>query len=210
MKHRAIIDVSGLPGTALDHRSPIWWGNLLLLMIETTMFAMLVAGYFYLRVVDFDAWPPPQVNRFPPQSHPVPTLLLPTLNLILLLLSVIPMYWVDRACLKRNISAVKTGLVVCVALGIAIIIIRFFEFRCLQFRWDDNAYASTIWTLVGMHLMHLIISTSENIIMTIWVFVKGLDDKHARDVRVTASYWYWVAGIWLMLYLVIWGGARWL
>ena len=51
------IDVSDLPPAVEDHRSPIWWGNLLLLCIETTMFGLLVATYFYLRM-NFNQWPP--------------------------------------------------------------------------------------------------------------------------------------------------------
>jgi cytochrome c oxidase subunit 3 len=210
MKHRAIIDVSALPNTVLDHRSPIWWGNILLLLIETTMFAILVASYFYVRVVDFKTWPPPNGNIFPPIYNTAPDLLVPTINLAILLLSVVPMLIADRACLKRDEAVVKIGLVGCVLLGIVVAVIRFVEFKSFHFKWSDNAYASIIWTLAGMHLVHIIIATSENLIMTLWIFVKGMDDKHARDVRVTATYWYWVAGIWVLLYLVIYGGARWL
>jgi heme/copper-type cytochrome/quinol oxidase subunit 3 len=210
MKHRAIIDVSNLPNTVLDHRSPIWWGNMLLLAIETTMFALLVAMYFYARVVDFNVWPPPQVNRLPILYNTAPALLLPTINLFILLVSVVPLILADRACLKRDVPVVKAGLVLCVLLGLVVIVIRFFEFKSLNFKWNDNAYASIIWSIVGLHLTHLVIATAENFIITAWVLVKGLDDKHARDVRVTATYWYWVAGIWVLLYFIIWGGARWL
>jgi cytochrome c oxidase subunit 3 len=210
LKQRAIIDVSCLPTTALDHRSPIWWGNILLLVIETTMFALLVATYFYVRVVDFTVWPPPNGNALPPIYNTAPDLPVPILNLCILLASVAPMIWADRACLKRNERAVKLGLVLCVLLGIVVIAIRFLEFKSLHFKWNDNAYASIVWSVLGLHLTHLVIATSENFIMTLWVFVKGLDDKHARDVRVMATYWYWVAGIWVLLFIIIWGGARWL
>lgn len=209
MKTRATLDVSDLPAHVMDRRSPIWWGNLLMLGIETTMFALLVAVYFYLRVVDADLWPPPQVNRIPVLYHPVPDLLIPTLNLLLLLLSAIPMIWTDRACLQRNARAVKFGLALTVAFGIAIIGVRFREFPALHFQWNENAYASVTWTILGMHLLHLIIATAENAIMTAWVFLKGLDDQHARDVRVTATYWYWVIGIWALLYLLVYWSPRW-
>src|SRR3954469_10870982 len=105
IKHRAIIDVSNLPRTVLDHRSPIWWGNMLLLAIETSMFALLLAMYFYVRVVDFVVWPPPQGNRLPILYNTAPDLLVPTVNLFILLLSVVPLIWADRACLKRNVPA---------------------------------------------------------------------------------------------------------
>src|SRR5213596_959082 len=81
------IDVSKLPRQVMDHRSPIWWGNLLLLLIETTMFSLLVATYFYLRVVDFDQWPPPRVDRVPVLYHPVPALGVANANLLIILLS---------------------------------------------------------------------------------------------------------------------------
>src|SRR5436190_934946 len=103
MYPRAVIDVSGLPRTVLDHRSPIWWGNILLLAIETTRFAIMIASYLYFRVVDFQLWPPPPGNSFPPLYNSAPDLLLPTINLLLLLSSIIPMLLTDKACLQRNI-----------------------------------------------------------------------------------------------------------
>jgi heme/copper-type cytochrome/quinol oxidase subunit 3 len=99
-------------------------------------------------------------------------------------------------------------LLLSIALGIAAIVLRFYEFPALQFRWDDNAYAGTVWLILGMHLAHLITATSENLIMTAWVFAKGMDDKHARDIRVTAVYWYWVVGIWVLLYALVYFGPR--
>jgi cytochrome c oxidase subunit 3 len=206
---RPTIDVSRLPAHVLDRRSPIWWGNLLLLLIETTMFALLLATYFYLRVVDFDHWPPPRVDRVPILFHPVPALGTATTNLVLILISFAPMFWVDRACLKRKIGAVKIGLILTVLLGITAVVLRFQEFQALQFKWNDNAYASIIWLILGMHLAHLITATCENALMTVWVFLKGLDDKHARDIRVTATYWYWVVGIWILLYIVVYWVPRW-
>jgi cytochrome c oxidase subunit III len=57
-----------------------------------------------------------------------------------------------------------------------------------------------------MHLLHLITGTWENGLMAAWICTHGMDDKHARDVRVGAGYWYWIASIWLLLYgLVFWG-----
>jgi cytochrome c oxidase subunit III len=208
MTPEATLDVSALPSSALDHRSPIWWGNLLLLVIETAMLAILAAAYFYYRIIDFNLWPPPQSNSLPPIFRPVPELRIATLNLVLLLVSVAPMIWIDRACLARQEGAVRLGLVICIALGTAAIILRFYEFPRLHFRWDANAYAGTIWTILGVHLAHLITATAELLIMAAWIFTHGMDDKHARDVRVTAVYWYWVAGIWIVLFGLVYVGPR--
>jgi cytochrome c oxidase subunit 3 len=199
MNARPFIDVRELPHSALDHRSPIWWGNLLLLVIETTMFVLLTASYFYLRM-NYESWPPPQVNTVPPIYDTRPSLSIPTTNLVLILLSVLPMIWADRASLKRNLRGVKAGLVICILMGLAAIAMRFHEFDSLKLHYDDNAYGSITWTILGLHLTHLIVGTAENVVMTLWVFAKSMDDKHARDIRVGATYWYWIAGTWIALY----------
>jgi cytochrome c oxidase subunit III len=199
------IDVSGLPPHVMDHRSPIWWGNALLLCIETTMFGLLVATYFYLRM-NFEYWPPPR-----PEFHlfqTKPDLGFSTANLLLLLVSAVPMVLVDRACLRRDVGVVKIGMLIMVLIGLGTIALRFLEFSGLKFRWDDNAYAAITWTTVGMHLLHLVTGTAENFIMTLWVWLKGMDDKHARDIRVGGVYWYWIVAVWVPLYVIIYFGPR--
>jgi cytochrome c oxidase subunit 3 len=206
MSARPVIDVSDLPSAALDHRSSIWWGNFLLLMIETTMFGILVAAYLYVRVIDFKQWPPPLVDVHPPIYHPLPELKIASINLALLLFSVFPTIVVDRCCLRRRVGVVRIGLVVCILLGLTCVALRCFEFKSLHFRWDSNAYGSVTWTILGMHLLHLVTGTCENLLMAAWLFRHGLDDKHARDIRVGCVYWYWIAGTWLLLYgLIFWG-----
>jgi heme/copper-type cytochrome/quinol oxidase subunit 3 len=207
MNARPAIDVSALPESVIDHRSLVWWGNLLLIAIETTMFALLVAGYFYLRP-NFSTWPPPQINQTIAHYDPVPSLAIPTLNLAVLALTLAPVIWIDRACLRHNRQHVTIGLIVFLVLAAACVALRFFEFPALHFRWDDNAYASIVWTIVGLHLLHLIVGALEMVMMLAWVLVKGLDDKHARDVRVTAAYWYWVVGTWVVLFAIVFVGPR--
>src|SRR4051812_45743249 len=173
---RATLNVSRLPANAMDHHSPIWWGNLLLLFIETTMFALLLGAYFYVRQ-NFADWPPPRIAGYQVELNPVPSLGIPTVNMILLLLSLVPSVWVDRACLRRHTGAVKIGLLMVIGFGLISIVLRFYEFPALKFKWNDNAYGSITWTLLGMHLAHLLTATVENAIMTAWIFAKGMDDK---------------------------------
>ena len=42
----------------ISERAPLWWGQLLLAFIEGTMFCILIAMYFYIRL-SMDMWPPP-------------------------------------------------------------------------------------------------------------------------------------------------------
>jgi cytochrome c oxidase subunit 3 len=80
---QADIDVSSLPAHTLDHRSPIWWGNTLLLVIESVMFGILIASYFYL-YKNFSVWPPVRTAQ-PEAYYTRPELHWGTINLIVML-----------------------------------------------------------------------------------------------------------------------------
>jgi cytochrome c oxidase subunit 3 len=211
MTGRVVIDVSELPKGEVDHRSLIWWGNLLLLFVETTVFGLLLACYFYYRQ-NFSGFPPPKVHDPPIMYNPVPDLDVPSINLMLLLLSCVPMFMADRLCLRKdpNERLVSICVAAVVLMGFLIGGLRFAEFHSVHFKWNENAYASTVWVFLGMHLLHIVTGSLELLLMLVWTLTHQLDTKHARDIRVTAVYWYWVAGIWVPLYIVLFWGPRWL
>jgi cytochrome c oxidase subunit 3 len=204
------LDVAELPPDTMDHRSPIWWGNLLMIVIESMMFALLIGAYFYLRGTNAQ-WPPPQSNRAIGIFDTNPSLFWPTINLAVILVSSIPMILADRAALRLACGSVMWGVGLTILIGLVAIGLRFApfgEFAALNFRWDDNAYGSITWIIVGLHLLHLIVGTCENGIMFAWMARHGLDQKHARDIRVTAVYWYWIVGLWILLYAIVYLGPH--
>ena len=73
-----VLDVSDLPMETADSRALLWWGNVAMLAIEGTMFAMLIATYLYLKTANFD---------WPPQSVQLPPVLWPSIGLALLIIS---------------------------------------------------------------------------------------------------------------------------
>ena len=92
--------------------------------------------------------------------------------------------------------------------GAAAIAVRFYEFAGIHFRWDDNAYASLVWSILGLHLTYLGLATLEAAILIVWLLLHGLDEKHAVDVTLTASYWYWMAATGVVLYAVVYWTPR--
>src|SRR5947209_7395619 len=121
---RRVLDVSGLPDDALDSREPVWWGNALLIMIESMTILLLIVSYFYLRR-NFTDWPPPQPNSVPAIYNPVPDLPIPTIELILILASCLPMYWTDMAARRNDARAVRLGLTLMLIINIVMVILRF-------------------------------------------------------------------------------------
>jgi cytochrome c oxidase subunit III len=206
MSTRAVIDVSELPHHEFDTYDPVWWGNNLLLLIETSMFAILIATYFYLRQ-NFPLWPPP-VAQLTATLRPLPELTYGTANAILLAMSCIPMIITDLAARWKYKDMARVGLLICLALSMAALVLRGFEFSAVYFRWDSNAYGSIVWFLLGMHMMHLTVLTIEAILLTIWIFKREFDMKHRVDIVTLAVYWYWVVGFNLLIYGIVYFTPR--
>jgi heme/copper-type cytochrome/quinol oxidase subunit 3 len=206
MSTRRVIDISKLPHHEFDTYDPVWWGNNGLLAIETSMFAILIATYFYLRQ-NFALWPPPLAQLTAP-LRPLPQLSYAVANTILLLLSVIPMVITDRAARRGDRGTTQIGLGVCVACGVIAMVLRGFEFSAMQFRWDSNAYGSVVWFILGMHALHLLVLTSETVLLMIWTLTREFDMKHRVDVVTLGVYWYWVVAVWLVLFAIVYFTPR--
>jgi heme/copper-type cytochrome/quinol oxidase subunit 3 len=230
---RPRLDVYHLPSSALDAQHPIWWGNTLLLCVETTLVSWLVVAYFYLRH-NFEPWPPPRVNQGLPMLPSAPGLEFATANTVLLLLSVVPMIAVDRIARRRARAEVateerpepiipphggflphtmSTPVVIFLALtllGGVSTYLRFHEFGDLRFNWHDNAYASVIWSLLGLHLSYIVMSVIEVFLLAVWVWQEGFTVKFALDTTLAAVSWYWTVGVWLVIYAVVFWAPRWL
>ena len=206
MSARPLIDVSELPKHRFDTHAPLWWGNLWLLAIETTMFGIAFATYFYLQQ-NFQLWPPPLTSTVY-GIDPVPDLTAGTLNVVLLLASCAPMYLVDRAARRGNKRAAQVWLAVCLALGVVMFVLRAYEFPAMKFRWDSNAYGSITWTILVLHTVHLLTTWLEAVLLATWIFTKPFDLHHRVDLTAVAVYWYWVALVWVPFYVVLYFAPR--
>lgn len=203
-----VIDVSEFPESAMDWRDPVWWGNTLLMFIETTTVVLTLASYFYIRR-NFQTFPPPKTDVVPPIYDTRPVLTWGTINLVLIVLACVPMYWTDMQARKKKRGGVIVGLIVMLLVAAVTIWLRFKEFPATRFWWNDNAYASCIWTILGLHLTYLLAAALEFLVMGVWIVTHEFDDAHALDVTLAGGYWYWIAATWLLCYLVVYFGPRW-
>jgi cytochrome c oxidase subunit I+III len=199
MNARPVIDVSRLPTYAFGHRSPMWWGTLGIMAIEGTVFVLAVFAYFYLRQ---------NVQSWPPGGLKPPDLLYGTINTVVLLVSLWPNWWTDRAAKARDLRRIRIGLPICLVFAVTFLMIRAFEFGSLNIRWDNNAYGSAAWTLLGLHTVHLATDTIDSFVLAVLMFTGPLEGKRFADVSENAFYWYFVVLAWLPLYGVIYWAPR--
>jgi cytochrome c oxidase subunit 3 len=190
MTRHPVLDVSELPRVALGHRDPLWWGVVGLMAIESTVFALTAVTYFYLRGGGV-VWPPPGAEM---------PLAIGNANLIVLLISVFPMHLVNKFGGRGEMMKARFWLIVASALGIGALILRCYEFGGMTFRYNSHAYGSIVWTIFGLHTLHLISSVGENTVFLALLFKGPIEDKHRLDVRLNGLYWYFVVASWVFLY----------
>jgi cytochrome c oxidase subunit 1/cytochrome c oxidase subunit I+III len=193
MRERPVLDVAELPTVVFGSRAPLWWGVLGLMAIEGTMFAIMVASYFYLRGGAY-LWPPPGVVH--------PGLGLTTLNLAILLGSLVPMHFATKAVDREDVEGIRNWLIVAVVFCVAFLAIRGIVLTSLTFRWDSHAYGSLVWTTVGLHTLHVVTGTLENLLFIILLIKGPVEDKHLLDLRLNSLYWYFVVFSWVPFYCI--------
>lgn len=196
-----LLAASDLPTRITSQRSPMWWAMVLLVVIETTVFASLITSYMYLRL-NAPEWPPPQI--------PLPGLLLPGINTLVLLTSSIAVYWAGRGLQQGNIRNLKIGLCAGVLLEVVFFIVKLVEAQGFGYGWSTTAYASIFWSISGLHTIHVIVA----ILMTgpaAFLALRGYYTKELRlGVQVVSIYWQFVAVIWIPVAFTLYLVPRWL
>jgi cytochrome c oxidase subunit 3 len=194
------IDVSGLPDHGFGSRSIMWWATVGVIAIEATVFVVTIAAYFYLQGTE-QAWPP--------AGTPLPGLFWPTVNVAILLASLVPNQFVKSAAEKMEIRKVQAGMIVADLFAVAFVVVRVFEYTNLHVRWDSNAYGSVTWTLLGFHTFHLVTDLADSIVLTVLMFTRhGRKPTRFVDVAENSFYWYFVVLSWIPIYAVLYWAPR--
>lgn len=167
--------------------------------IEGTGFALAIGTYLYLAALS-DQWP---------LGAPPPRAWAGTAMLILLLASLWPNALLKRWGKNEDLPRVRFGLVLMSVLGLATLFVRGWEFTALNIRWDDNAYGSILWVLLGLHAMHLGTDVADTIVLTALMFTRHGHGRRFTDVTDNAFYWDFVVAAWVPIYALIYWFARW-
>lgn len=192
------LDVRDLPSYGFGHHSLMWWGTWGIILIEGTVFALAAMAYFYIRT---------RVVNWPPGVE-FPDLFWGTLNLVVVLASFVPNQWAKRAAERRDLAAARKWTWVLLLVAIVTVIIRFVEFGHLRCRWDTNAYGSIVWTLLGLHTVHLVTDACDSAVLAALLTTGPLEGKRYSDVAENAMYWNFVILAWVPIWFIIYIAPR--
>jgi cytochrome c oxidase subunit 3 len=194
MKQVPVLDIADLPAGGFDSRTVTWWGTLGFMTLEGTGFLLAIGALLYLYGIN-SSWP---------LSAPPPDLLPGTIVTLLLLFSLAPNHLLNRWAHERDLPRVRIGVTVMSLLGLLPLIVRWFEFPALNVQWDDNAYGSAIWFLLGLHTSHIVTDVADTLVLNVLMLTrKGATIRRLSDVTDNVFYWDFVVLAWLPIYFLI-------
>jgi heme/copper-type cytochrome/quinol oxidase subunit 3 len=196
LKTQIVADVSKLPTHAFGPSTTTWWGTLGFMALEGSGFMLAAGAYLYLMALA-PQWP---------LNAPLPNVWPGTIVALLLLASLPLNHLMRRWARAEDLRKVKWGLVGMSLLGLAPLVVRWFEFPAVNVRWDSNAYGSVVWFLLGLHTTHLITDLGDTLVLTALMFTRhGRNPRRFSDADDNAFYWDFVVLAWLPIYaLVYW------
>ncbi|PWU01053.1 MAG: hypothetical protein C5B51_23725 [Terriglobia bacterium] len=199
MSERRTLDVSGLPPYEISNQAPLFWGQVLMCLIEGTLLCMLIATYFYLRL-GIDVWPGPGV-------HP-PGLTLSSWALIPLVASCVGSYLASEAAKKDSRSGMLLGMGLNLSLAVIFLVLRALDWNSLNFTWASDAHGSIVWTILFLHSYDIVADILMTAVLIVIVASGRYGPRQRIGVHVDSVLWYFLVGIWIPLYGVVYWAPR--
>ena len=196
---RPVVNVSDLPNVVYGSRVVTWWGTIGFMAAETATLSACVASYYYVLR---------NYESFPPLRTPLPDLFIPTISLIVLVLSLIPCYLFARAAKRLDKPATLRWMWVAVVVMLIATALRLMEFRSLNVRWDANAYASVAWAVVFAHFTLLLADTLETLLFAVIMQTRE-PTRYYPGVAEDTLYSYFMVAVWIPCYVTVYLVPRW-
>lgn len=199
MERVVVMDVRGLSPYSDGPRAPLWWAFVGMITIESTVFASLIASYFYLRA---------GVAEWPPSGIEAPELLLPTVNTAVLLFSSVFMHLADRAITHGKPGRIMPWLVVSMVLALMFLVLKYIEYREVPHPWHESAYGSIVWTIIGFHTAHVLALLLKTVVVATLAGRGYFNTERRVGITANGLYWHFVVIVWVPLYLVLYWAPR--
>lgn len=175
---RAVADA-----VALRRGRPVaWWGMLMLIASESTLFGCLVGTYFYFRF-ESSIWPPAGISE--------PSLATPIVLALVLAASALPLRLATRAARSAGVAGawVLVFAALLVQAGYLAWAIHDFRDHLAVFTPQTNAYGSIYYVLLGADHAHVAVG----LLLSTWLLLKlsrGLTTYRLNALEAIAFYWY--------------------
>jgi cytochrome c oxidase subunit III len=159
-----------------------WWGMVVFVMGETTLFLMLFASYFYLRL---------QVTHWPPRGIEKPPVLVPVLLTAALVLTSGAMQLAWSSARRGDRVRAWTALAAAFVVQAGYLVWQLHDFvdEIRKAPPSHSAYSSIRVTMLGIDHAHVLLG----VLLTGWFVVRlasRLTPYRLRGLQATTFYWH--------------------
>jgi heme/copper-type cytochrome/quinol oxidase subunit 3 len=188
-----VLETPGLTAKAAGERGyPVgWWGMVVLIATEATIFLALLGSYFFLRAGSPD-WPQGGIAA--------PDLTRSSIFSVVLIASSIPLFWAESAIEHGRVGSLRVGLLASFAMGLVFLGNQILEFHDLDFSIHDNAYASIFIVTIGLHGLHVLGGLLISAVVQLKARLGRFTAERHLSVSVFALYWHFVDVVWLFVF----------
>ncbi|ETX06484.1 MAG: hypothetical protein ETSY2_16865 [Candidatus Entotheonella gemina] len=172
-------------------------GMIMLLAAETMFFAGLIGSFLLFRIAN-QVWPPPMFPRLP--------VMITLINTLFLLYSAVTM-WQARRAMRQGLPA-RSVMFLCytTVLGLVFLGIQGYEWTKLirvGLTLSSGVYGATFYILIGTHALHVLGAVIW--LAVVWLRAWKGHYRPGRDVgmAVCGMYWFYVVGLWPVLYWLV-------
>jgi cytochrome c oxidase subunit 3 len=180
------------------HRSsrvePQMLGMLLFIISEVMIFGAFFTAYFFIRVVNNDAWPA--------HGTSLPKIVA-GFNTAILLSSSVTLHWALTSVKNGNRTGLKAGMLATFFLGATFLFVQVNEYVHVGFAPHDSAQGSIFYGLTGLHGAHVTIGLLLLGIVTVRAFRGHYTPEEHRGVEVPGIYWHFVDIMWIVVYSTV-------
>lgn len=179
-----------------------WWAMVLLIATEATLFAVLLASYFYVRFKSSGGWPPDGIAD--------PKLARALVMTVLLTSSSLFVHAAEAGIRRGRPRALVAGLAVGFLLGLAFLGLQIWESDVVaeEFTPRTNAYGSFFFTITGAHSAHLV----AGLLLVAWIQVRAwfgaYSPRRHLGVQMAAIYWHFVVAVQLAIFATLYLSPR--
>jgi heme/copper-type cytochrome/quinol oxidase subunit 3 len=174
--------VSSIPYTERVAKPGGWWGMVVFVATEATLFGALIGSYYDLRFRT-PQWPPPGV--------PDPKVTVPLVLLAVLVSTSVFVQLASVFARAGRTGAVQLALLVALVMqsGYLAMQIHLYVDDLHRFTPQGSAYGSIYFTLVGAHHAHVLVGILLEAFLLLRLFA-GNTVYRAVGIHATAFYWH--------------------
>lgn len=176
---------------SIGTRSNGYWGMVGLIVTEAALFVYLLFAYYYHALQPHGEAGPPNGN---------PSLIFAIPQTIILVVSSAAVLWAERGARRGARWEQFAGLAVTFLIGVAFIVLEWFEWQSKEFTLSSSTYGSLFFTTTGLHVLHAAMGVLILFAVMTWSLFGYFGPARNAPISIAGVYWQFVIVIWLAIF----------